>query len=231
MKYLNIITLLIISLSGFSQIERPSGQLYVLVHPPAHVVPKDTIRINFSRTAKPLDDHVNFFGHVGPANGSVKTVTMNNISVTSAPTSNWGNLSGNTAYDGFGTTAGVWFTAGNGTENAIMRNQVVNNNTYNSGAHQFVVSGLKPSSTYTVSATGSVNSGSSAGRTTGMRWQGSGAISSEFTYNPGGTTGANTSSGTTFTITPDSSGEIKLWMYAGAGSPPGVLCAITIEEN
>lgn len=229
---MRVLFFLLLPLFSLSQIERPPGQRYVLVHPPAPVIPKDTARFNFSRTTKTVSNWVNFLGHVGPVNGSVKTVTMNNITITTISTANWGNTSGNTSYDGFGTQSGVFFTAGNGTNNAVMYNQLTNSSSYSSGTPQFEISGLKLGSTYTIKATGAVNSGSSAGRTTAIRWQGAGAISAPFTYNPGGSGAINTSDGATITgVTSDGAGKILLWMNPNTGSTPGVLCAITIEEN
>ncbi len=196
-------------------------------------VTKDTAIFSLSAAARvcSADNVTNIAG--GPT-GAVRTGSINGISFSSIATNRWENFSGASAFDGQGTTSGVFFTQCNGSENAVMRNNWIKTAGYNSASPQVIISGLKTGSQYTVRVSGTTAGGAVGARMSGVRVQGNGAISAEQTYNPGSTPeGPNSNAGVVFTnITPNSSGQITLWLYyAGGGGNMSAFNGIEIREQ
>jgi hypothetical protein len=207
----------------------------------------EEVRINFSQNSATISGVNNAFGI--PSNA---IVTVNNLtdrlgkvtpfSVTSIATVNWSPYSNGASSDDTakGITGGSYLSSLTPTLPVSMYQSIwfqhASSSTqppasYDATKPQLRISGLNPSRTYTIKLTGSEGN---LTFTNELRVRMVGATSPT-SQDYSGQNITSLDGGVTFTLAPDSSGKIDIWMniITGSGGAGAVccVCGITIIEN
>lgn len=181
-------------------------------------------KFSFSKTTKSCSGWNNVYGE---PNISVLTGTdaATGITFTSVATANW-TPNGSSGFDGNGTMSGTFFNDCSGTSSAPMYNGWVNAAVYDHAKPQGVIGGCNPAKTYTIALTGVTQGGTL--RRTDVYVEGT-TLSPMKWFDAK----ANTSNGATFTgVSPDASGNIKIFVCADASSPEqGHMDAFTVTQE
>jgi hypothetical protein len=170
----------------------------------------DSVTWNFSLAANPQTGCVNLFGD--PYTGVRTSTASNGWGISTVATANWSNYSSSCAIDNIYLSSGGSFVfPSNAFKSAYYQYSSTNpgfDGQYNVAKPQFIISGLNSSHTYTI-----YMSGSEGGMTFGsnpVRFRVAGATSPASQdlnedVNP-------QTAGVTFTVAPDVSGNIKVWV-------------------
>lgn len=239
MKVLLTILLFFFSYTCFAQ-----AFGFVQVSSTAPPTPKDSIRVNVDTTII----QTGWSNLNGAPNLNIFSVTAGNshtITVTSVSKTNWVSSSAVSNVDAYPnngvasntvwnyaqqTLQEAWYSYNNGSGG-------VNVDTFKLSLPKFIISGLIPTSTYTIQITGSqkfnfldstmYRVGTSAGvQSVGIFPVSGGQPFESFV------TRSNTSQYAKFSpVTPDASGNIQIWVNAAAGQAIGVVSAFIIKEN
>lgn len=186
----------------------------------------DSVIWNFSLTSKIYSPARNVIGD--PSYGIRTDVASNGWTISSVATANWSQYptNSNCAIDAItgATTANAYFTE--------ISNQAGSNAWFNYGSgsanydplkHQLEITGLSTSGTYEVSMTGC--DGSLGFDANPMLFRIVGATSSSVISFSGDT--GNQTNGAFFTIQPDGTGKIRIWVNTQSSTPgPGSIVAL-----
>lgn len=212
MRKFLLIIFICISASSFGQ------PLKMLLQKPGVV----EVRVNFSLASVSVSTYNNLFG--APKTGVRSLTNMTDINgratpwdITTVATANWRDTAFSvSATDGIaGVTAMSFLT---GATSGVYANAYYNYGnsspaTYDASLHQFLISGLDPNRTYELKMTGM--DGTYTFDCTNMQYRVEGATTPAAQEVSGDVT--SQSNGATFTIQPNSSGEIKVWCNSIAG--------------
>lgn len=201
----------------------------------------DTARFAMSLTVQTVpNSFVSLFGD--PFTGvRSNTNPAGNITISTVSTGNWKPLSGGCAGDAFGQTGSTVV----GFPDNILKAQMYtasggmnlsDSATLGLGKPQFTISGLNPSKTYHIEATGNLDIGRFGLLCTNPYWaKGSLTTATRGTSSAGGQTInflGNTSAKIVWTsITPDVSGTINIYIFTLPGQDIGVIGGIEINAN
>ncbi|HEY4291344.1 MAG TPA: hypothetical protein VGN00_29790 [Puia sp.] len=180
-----------------------------------------TVSFNFSRIAQPVTNWVNVHGDPSVA---VCTGTSSGITVSSVAIGNWLQYSSSCSFDGGGAANGTFFPA------AVMLNHWYSfGGAFNAATPQLLLSGLNKDSVYTIKMTGSFSQSIGFFELNPIRFMVAGAT----TYPSVDVNGDfNTSSGAVFqNVSPDASGNIKVYLNPFGSSNLASICGIQITTG